>query len=229
MTYFVRARDAAGNQSGNSNTVTRTGTVADTQAPTAPGNLAYTQPAAGQIRLTWNASTDNVGVTGYDVYANGSAARPASAAPCSPTPTPSRPPRPCRTTCGPRTPPATSSGNSNTVTRTGTGGRGHEPGRRQADHRARLVRAHVRRHERQRRQRHHLLGGRAGAYPSTLTVALGANATISTVVLKLNPDSAWGTRTQTIQVLGREQSSSTFTNLVAAATYTLQPGDRQHA
>ncbi|MEU4183336.1 DUF3418 domain-containing protein [Micrococcus luteus] len=43
----------------------------DTQAPTAPGGLAFTEPGAGQIRLTWNASTDNVGVTGYDVYANG--------------------------------------------------------------------------------------------------------------------------------------------------------------
>src|SRR5690349_8308670 len=43
----------------------------DTQAPTAPGNLAYTQPAGGQIKLTWSASTDNVGVSGYDVYANG--------------------------------------------------------------------------------------------------------------------------------------------------------------
>src|SRR5262249_32910327 len=43
----------------------------DTQAPTAPGNLAYTEPQTGQIRLTWNASTDNVGVTGYDIYANG--------------------------------------------------------------------------------------------------------------------------------------------------------------
>ncbi|MGW1453066.1 discoidin domain-containing protein, partial [Micromonospora sp. NPDC002411] len=43
----------------------------DTQAPSAPGNLAYTQPASGQIRLTWSASSDNVGVTGYDVYANG--------------------------------------------------------------------------------------------------------------------------------------------------------------
>ena len=43
----------------------------DTQAPTAPGNLAFTEPGAGQIRLTWSASTDNVGVTGYDVYANG--------------------------------------------------------------------------------------------------------------------------------------------------------------
>ena len=40
------------------------------QAPTAPTNLAYTQPQSGQITLTWNASTDNVGVTGYDIYLN---------------------------------------------------------------------------------------------------------------------------------------------------------------
>ncbi|GAA3435357.1 discoidin domain-containing protein [Kutzneria kofuensis] len=44
----------------------------DTQPPTAPSNLTYTQPASGQIKLTWNAATDNVGVTGYDVYANNS-------------------------------------------------------------------------------------------------------------------------------------------------------------
>lgn len=43
----------------------------DTQPPSAPGNLAYTEPASGQIRLTWSASADNTGVTGYDVYANG--------------------------------------------------------------------------------------------------------------------------------------------------------------
>jgi hypothetical protein len=42
----------------------------DTTPPTAPSNLAFTQPQSGQIRLTWNASTDNVGVTGYDIYAN---------------------------------------------------------------------------------------------------------------------------------------------------------------
>ncbi|MFI6316840.1 discoidin domain-containing protein [Nonomuraea sp. NPDC050556] len=35
-------------------------TGGDTQKPTAPGNLTYTQPAAGQIRLAWSASTDNV-------------------------------------------------------------------------------------------------------------------------------------------------------------------------
>jgi F5/8 type C domain/NedA-like, galactose-binding domain len=47
-------------------------TTGDTQAPTAPTSLAYTQPQSGQINLTWNASTDNVGVTGYDIYLNGS-------------------------------------------------------------------------------------------------------------------------------------------------------------
>ncbi|MGQ4428877.1 discoidin domain-containing protein, partial [Streptomyces violaceoruber] len=43
----------------------------DTQAPTTPANLAFTEPATGQIRLTWNESSDDTAVTGYDVYANG--------------------------------------------------------------------------------------------------------------------------------------------------------------
>ena len=42
-------------------------TSGDTQAPTAPANLAYTSPAAGQVKLTWGAASDNTGVTGYDV------------------------------------------------------------------------------------------------------------------------------------------------------------------
>ncbi|HUR08409.1 MAG TPA: discoidin domain-containing protein, partial [Nonomuraea sp.] len=46
------------------------------------------------------------------------------------------------------------------------------------------------------------------AYPNTLTVQLGANADLTSIVLKLNPDPAWATRTQTIQVLGREQSAT---------------------
>jgi fibronectin type 3 domain-containing protein len=40
---------------------------ADTQPPTAPTNLVAT-PGAGSVGLTWTASTDNVGVIGYDVY-----------------------------------------------------------------------------------------------------------------------------------------------------------------
>lgn len=42
----------------------------DTQAPTTPASLASTSKTATTISLSWNASTDNVAVTGYDVYAN---------------------------------------------------------------------------------------------------------------------------------------------------------------
>ncbi|RKP57302.1 fibronectin type III domain-containing protein [Cohnella endophytica] len=48
-----------------------TGAV-DTQAPTAPAGLTATAASSSQINLSWSASTDNVGVTGYDVYRNGS-------------------------------------------------------------------------------------------------------------------------------------------------------------
>nr|WP_202425487.1 carbohydrate binding domain-containing protein [Streptomyces sp. HUCO-GS316] len=40
----------------------------DTQAPTAPGNLRSTGKTSSSVSLAWNASTDNVGVTAYDVY-----------------------------------------------------------------------------------------------------------------------------------------------------------------
>lgn len=42
----------------------------DTQAPTAPTSLASTSKTSTSISLSWNASTDNVAITGYDVYAN---------------------------------------------------------------------------------------------------------------------------------------------------------------
>ncbi|WP_369616841.1 endonuclease [Flavobacterium sp. CFS9] len=42
----------------------------DTQAPTAPTSLASTSKTAASITLSWTASTDNVAVTAYDVYAN---------------------------------------------------------------------------------------------------------------------------------------------------------------
>lgn len=42
----------------------------DTQAPTAPTNLVANSPTSSSIALSWTASTDNVGVTGYDIYAN---------------------------------------------------------------------------------------------------------------------------------------------------------------
>jgi hypothetical protein len=46
-------------------------TASDTQPPTAPLDLTATATSSGQINLIWTASTDNIGVTGYDIYRNG--------------------------------------------------------------------------------------------------------------------------------------------------------------
>ncbi|WP_103068389.1 fibronectin type III domain-containing protein [Aquimarina sediminis] len=40
----------------------------DTQAPTIPANLVASNVASTTLTLSWTASTDDVGVTGYDVY-----------------------------------------------------------------------------------------------------------------------------------------------------------------
>jgi len=43
----------------------------DTQPPSAPTNLVCTALSTGQISLSWNSATDNVGVVGYRVYRDG--------------------------------------------------------------------------------------------------------------------------------------------------------------
>jgi hypothetical protein len=44
----------------------------DTQAPTAPANLSASNTTQTTTDLSWTASTDNIGVTGYNIYRNGS-------------------------------------------------------------------------------------------------------------------------------------------------------------
>lgn len=69
---YVNARDAAGNVSQASATVTITPPQcqSDTQAPTAPSQL--TGSASGTtVTLRWTAATDNVGVRAYLVYRGG--------------------------------------------------------------------------------------------------------------------------------------------------------------
>jgi len=46
----------------------------DTQPPTVPGNLRVTGTTSSSASLAWNASTDNVGVSGYDLYRDGALA-----------------------------------------------------------------------------------------------------------------------------------------------------------
>ncbi len=72
--FTVKAKDAAGNVSASSNTLnvtTDTGGGTDTQAPTVPGNFRSTGKTSSSVSLAWNASTDNVGVTGYEIFRGG--------------------------------------------------------------------------------------------------------------------------------------------------------------
>ncbi|WP_440072432.1 CARDB domain-containing protein [Streptosporangium sp. OZ121] len=195
-------------------------TGGDGQNPSAPGNLTFTQPATGQIRLAWNASTDNVGVTGYDIYANnqlrgsvGNVLTYTDTQPASATVT---------YFVRAKDAAGNQSANSNSVTRNGTG----DPGSNLAIGKEMVASGHVHSFVAANANDNNLATyweANSGAFPNTLTARLGANAGVSSVVVKLNPDSAWGTRTQNIQVLGREQSATGYTNLVAAQNYTFNP------
>ncbi len=46
--------------------------AADTEAPSAPSGLTASGTTQTSTTISWNASSDNVGVTGYDVYMDGS-------------------------------------------------------------------------------------------------------------------------------------------------------------
>ncbi|WP_314409327.1 discoidin domain-containing protein [Streptomyces kroppenstedtii] len=219
VSYFVRAKDAAGNVSGNSNTVTRRGDSGDTQAPTAPANLSLTEPAAGQIRLAWNTSSDNTGVTGYEVYANNSLLTTVGGTVTTYTDN-----RSASATVSyfvrAKDAAGNVSGDSNTVTRNGSSGSGSNLAVGKPITASSTVHTFAAENANDNSTSTYWEGS---GHPATLTVKLGANADVSSLVLKLNPDSSWGARTQNIQVLGREQDASGHTSLVAAKDYAFNP------
>jgi chitodextrinase len=67
-TFYVVAKDAAGNTSPSSNVVETTISAADLIAPTTPTGLTCYAPENGYLTVGWNPSTDNVGVTNYQVW-----------------------------------------------------------------------------------------------------------------------------------------------------------------
>ncbi|WP_282084821.1 reprolysin-like metallopeptidase [Aquimarina algiphila] len=67
--FRIKAKDAAGNISDFSATANATTlSQPDTQAPTAPTNLTASNTTQTTTDLNWNAATDNIAVSGYDVY-----------------------------------------------------------------------------------------------------------------------------------------------------------------
>ena len=71
--YGVTAIDAAGNESALSNIASATAGGGDITPPTAPTLTATANLATRTIELSWTASTDDVGVTGYRVFRDNAA------------------------------------------------------------------------------------------------------------------------------------------------------------
>ena len=223
ITYYVRARDAAGNQSANSNSVTRNGQGAT--PPTAPSNLQYTQPQSGQVKLTWGAASDAVGVTGYNVYRNSSKIASVSGSTLTYTDSVSD------TLTASYSVTATNaagleSSPSNTVTRTGSGGNTTNLALNKPIDGTPYTYTYAPANADDGDATTYYEGS---SYPSNLTVHLGANADVSSVVVKLNPATAWSSRTQTIAVLGREQNAATFSTLISAQSYSFDPNSNQNS
>ncbi|MFI5963344.1 discoidin domain-containing protein [Streptomyces asoensis] len=191
----------------------------DTRAPTVPADLVLSEPAAGQIRLAWSASTDDTGVTGYDVYANNALLTSVAGHVTTYTDT-----RPVSATVSyfvrARDAAGNVSGDSNTVTRTGTSGPGSDLAVGKPVEASSTVHTFVAENANDNSTATYWEGA---GHPATLTVKLGADADITSLVLRLDPDTSWGPRTQTVEVLGREQSASGYTSLVAAQAYSFSP------
>jgi len=63
----VLAKDIANNKSGQSNVVLIK-TLEDTEAPSIPTNISFSNQTTTSFVVSWNASTDNTAVTSYDIF-----------------------------------------------------------------------------------------------------------------------------------------------------------------
>jgi chitodextrinase len=73
-TLGVAAFDAAGNHSARATIDATTLACPDRKPPSRPSGLTVTGTTRTSISIAWTASTDNVGVTGYDLFLDGAAA-----------------------------------------------------------------------------------------------------------------------------------------------------------
>ena len=70
-TFGVEALDAAGNRSPRAQLTAATSACADTTPPSPPSGLAVSAVSGTGLTLSWSPASDNVGVTAYEVFRNG--------------------------------------------------------------------------------------------------------------------------------------------------------------
>ncbi|MFT6755553.1 MAG: endonuclease I [Urechidicola sp.] len=68
--FTILAKDFANIESDQSVALNGTTLAADIEVPTVPLNLSASNETGSSIDLDWDVSTDNLGVTGYDIYVN---------------------------------------------------------------------------------------------------------------------------------------------------------------
>ncbi|MFC3455630.1 CARDB domain-containing protein [Amycolatopsis speibonae] len=195
----------------------------DAQVPSAPANLALTEPSAGQLRLTWSASADNVGVTGYTVYRDGTPVT-------TITGTSFAEARPAGTRVEyfvrAKDAAGNESGDSDHVVRSGTSAGANLAAGKPIEATS-TVHSFVAANANDNNTATYWES--AAGYPNSLTVKLGVDAEVDSVVVKLAPEAVWGARTQNFEILGRAQGATAFTALTARADHRFDPATNQNS
>jgi chitodextrinase len=194
-------------------------TGGDSTPPTAPTGLTVTGHTSTSVSLSWTASSDNVGVTGYQVRLNGTtalttAATSATVSGLSPS-----------TTYGFTVVATDAAGNRSQPSAPVSATTDPAPSADLALGKATAESGHT-----QTYASSNAVDGDPNSYwesvdnafPQWLMVDLGAVTPVSRIVLKVPAATAWGARTQTLTVTGGADTSTSST-LAGSAGYRFDP------
>jgi chitodextrinase len=191
----------------------------DTQPPTTPTGLTVTGHTSSSVSLSWNASTDDVSVSGYQVRVNGSTAlattgTTATVTGLAPSTTYSFAVIATDPAGNLSQPSATVSATTDAAANTNLaqGKPTSESGHTQTYASANAVDGDPTTY----------WESIDNAFPQWLMVDLGAAASVSRIVLKLPPSTVWGARTQTLSVTAGPDSTTSST-LVGSTGHLFDP------
>lgn len=191
----------------------------DNQAPSAPGNLTVTGHTSNTVGLSWSASTDNVGVTGYQIRQGTNIVGTTTGTSFTVTGLTASTVYSFTVTA------QDAAGNTSAASNTATVTTDAAPATNLARGKPTSESSHT-----QNLSSGNAVDGDPNSYwesvnnvfPQWWQVDLGSVMTISRFVIRLPPSSAWATRTQTLTLAGSTNGSS-FTTLAGPNGYTFNP------
>lgn len=195
------------------------GSTVPDNPPTAPSGLTVTGKTSTSVSLSWTASTDDTGVTGYQVRQGGTVVTTVTGT--TATVSGLSPSTAYTFTVTARDAAGNTSSASNAVTVTTDAATNADLARGRPTSESSHVQSYA---------SGNVVDGDPNSYwesansafPQWVQVDLGATRTVGRVVLKLPPATAWGSRTQTLSVQGSVDGGS-FGTLVGSAGRTFDP------